>query len=280
MYKQLLLSTLSILSINAVIAQSTNPAPYCDASFDDPTFAIDDHISDISFGTLRNQSAGHFAAPHYVFYNNLNTEQFTVDSAYELKVTFTARGGCGYGVWIDYNQNNIFEAEEKIAGTVGNDILDLDTGVVITKTITIPSDAKLGKTRMRVRIVEDDNFIMNSSEILACNASASAVDVMDWGETEDYEIEIVNPSSTSIKSATNADKINIYPNPSSKQFTVNADIQINAVKVYNNLGQVVFNQAGTNNKQMTIQHELATGMYILAVETASGINYQKVQVVK
>ncbi len=53
---------------------------------------------------------------------------------------------------------------------------------------------------MRVRIVEDDDYTMGSNgySILPCNAGTSTTDVMDWGETEDYNINIVATAPVSL----------------------------------------------------------------------------------
>jgi hypothetical protein len=45
---------------------------------------------------------------------------------------------------------------------------------------------------MRIRVVEDDGYTMAFGPlILPCNVSPLPNDVMDWGETEDYTINLV-----------------------------------------------------------------------------------------
>jgi hypothetical protein len=184
---KLLFLVLFFFANQFVFAQITNPALYCDASFDDMQgYPVDVHINSVSFGTLNNVTSSQYAAPHYVFYNNLSVANFTRGTTYTLAVNFTTAGGCGYGVWIDYNHNNTFEASEKIAGTTGTNMLDVSATPTITQSVTIPVTATTGNTRMRVWIVEDDAYNMTTTSELPCNANACATDVMDWGETEDY----------------------------------------------------------------------------------------------
>lgn len=210
----LLASALLLAFMQPAFCQSSNPAPYCDASYDDAQgFFVDDHINSVSFGTLNNISNNQFSAPHYVFYNNLAAANFFRGNVYTLSINFATAGLCGYGVWIDYNQNNIFETSEKIAGTTGTSSLAVGATPTITENITIPSNAALGNTRLRIRIVEDDLFNMNSTSQLPCNASTSATDVMDWGETEDYSINI-SSSVGVVPVSLNADW-SFYPNPGS-----------------------------------------------------------------
>jgi len=175
-------------------AQITNPTPYCNGSFDDMDgFLVDDAINSVSIGTLTNATNAQYAAPHYVFYNNLTAPSLTKGTSYTLTVKFDVKGGCGYGVWIDYNQNNTFEATEKVAGTTSGNLLDMTTNTIITQSVLIPVTATTGNTRMRVRIVEDDTYNMDNNYVIAaCNVSTSATDVMDWGETEDYVVNIAS----------------------------------------------------------------------------------------
>lgn len=201
MTKLKLTLALSALCLTGTVgAQITNPAPYCNASFDDGVFNVPDAIKSVTLGTLSNNSGGQYAAPHYVFYNNLAAPNLTAGSSVPMTVTFEVNGGCGYGVWIDFNQNNTFEPNEKVAGSTANGYLNLGASVPVTANIAIPGNAIAGNTRMRVRIVEDDDYTMvNGANILPCNLSTSATDVMDWGETEDYKVNIVTGGGTTQK---------------------------------------------------------------------------------
>ena len=174
-------------------AQVTSPSPYCNGEFDDPAPVVPDAIKSITLGTLTNASGGQYAAPHYVYYSNLAAPDLTAGTSMPMSVTFNAASGCGWGVWIDFNQNNTFEASEKVAGSTGTGYLSVGSNTMVSPAIAIPATATSGNTRMRVRIVEDNAYTMvNGTAILPCNASTSAADVMDWGETEDYKVNIVN----------------------------------------------------------------------------------------
>lgn len=281
MKSKLALTALASIALHTAIAQTTNPAPYCDATFDDAQgFLVEDYIGEVTFGTLSNVTNGQYAAPHYAFYNNLATANFNIGTSYDLKLSFEVKGGCGYGVWIDYNQNNIFEADEKVAGTVGTDILDPGSTNVINKSITIPATAKPGPTRMRVRIVEDDNFVPNSSEILACNLSNSATDVMDWGETEDYTINIVNPNSTSIKNKDLQNAIKVYPNPSKGAFTIMSPITVTSYQITNIVGAVVASKTIKSTTQIEISEVLPTGIYIIRLNAEGQELNKKIEIIK
>jgi uncharacterized protein YjdB len=117
---------------------------------------------------------------------------FTIGNSYTASTELDVYGGAGYGIWIDYNHNNVFDANEKVGGSANIlDWLPLGTNIK-TDNITIPTTALPGNTRMRIRVVEDDGYTMAFGPlILPCNVSPLPNDVMDWGETEDYTINLV-----------------------------------------------------------------------------------------
>ena len=101
-------------------------------------------------------------------------------------------------VWIDYNSNGQFEANEytNVGSNAGN-------GGVITNNIIVPTTALTGLTRMRVRVRFGTGALTNAQ---ACTGYA-------FGETEDYNVNIqpcvtgvftTQPASTSITCGNNA----------------------------------------------------------------------------
>lgn len=262
--KTTLIACITVASMYTVSAQITDPAPYCDAKFDDDPFQVDDFIRGVTFGTLVNASNAQYAAPHYVFYNNLAIPEFTKGSTATLAVVFDVKGGAGYGVWIDWNQNNVFEASERVSGTPVTESLDITAYTTVTEIVTIPADAMTGETRMRVRIVEDDNYTMGASgyAIAPCNASASAEDIMDWGETEDYTIKIVGTSSVNeIAPITN---LNLYPNPVTSVLNIGLEIPNNLTyKIINITGQEIQTGIVRNGERQIDVAALAEGVYMI-----------------
>lgn len=255
-------------------AQSTNPAPYCDASFDDVdgTIPVADQVKSVSMGTLNNVSNAQYAAPHYVYYNNVSVPSFTKGVAYTLGVTFEVHGGCGYGVWIDFNQNSSFEANEKVSGTDAATAMNISNNTVVTQSVTIPSTALAGNTRMRVRIVEDDNYTMgtNGYSIQPCNASTSDTDVMDWGETEDYVVNIT--SAAGINELTNLVGVQLYPNPvTNDEITlsnVNTDASYTIMDLNGN--SVQYGKIPAQQQKIRLNN-LAGGLYYFVLQDNEGI---------
>jgi hypothetical protein len=258
------LSCLVIIFFNLITAQTTNPLPYCNAGFDDGFMPVNDAIKNISFGTLSNLTNAQAPVPHYMFYNNLPVSIFSSGSSYVFSAVFEVHGGCGYGVWIDYNHNAIFESTEKIAGTTQNSMLDISDNTQVSQTITIPTSALSGITRMRIRLVEDDTYTMGSNgfSILPCNSSTSDTDIMDWGETEDYLINIASLSSESF----DLEKVNLYPNPTKDLlFFDNSNFNFDTIEIYTVAGVKLKNiKLTTSSSQQCLDiSELPIGYFVV-----------------
>ncbi|OYU85782.1 MAG: hypothetical protein CFE24_00845 [Flavobacterium sp. BFFFF2] len=270
--KLLFLVLFTLTAATKIKAQSTTPAPYCDAHFDDMQgFPVADAIFKVQFGTLVNNTNAQAAEPHYTYYNNLAVPNFVKGTSYNLSLTFDVHGGAGYGVWIDYNHNNIFETTEKVAGSTANTPLDLTSNTIVNQNIAISTTALTGNTRMRVRIVEDDNYTMsnNGYSIMPCNASASVNDVMDWGETEDYVINI--STSLDTDQATASKSFQIFPNPVNATLTFDQHFSDRVTyQIINMVGQVMHTGSITLADHQIAVTDLAEGVYYLQLFDQSG----------
>jgi len=97
-------------------------------------------------------------------------------SAYSVSISFGSDANQYYRIWIDFNQNGIFETTESF----GNDANAGSNGTA-TVTFSVPLGAVLGQTRMRVR-GGNDAVLTNAQ---SCGAGTSA-----YGEVEDYLVNI------------------------------------------------------------------------------------------
>jgi len=138
-----------------------------------------DQIANVSLNTLNNAS-GASATPYYTFFGNVTVPDVARLSNANVSVKFGDDTANYCAVWIDLNQNGIFEASEGVVSTATSAGTAVANGTSVV-TIPIPLNAVLGQTRMRVRGGEDT--ILTTAQ--ACGAS-SDVD----GEAEDYVINI------------------------------------------------------------------------------------------
>ena len=151
------------------------PVEYC-ATNGNSTY---EYINKVVFGSIKNTSGNNNG---YYDYTSLTATLNTGGSeTIKLVPGFT---GASYKehwtVYIDYDKNKIFDANEEV--THGN-----GTGAVI-RTFTIPDTVKSGYTRMRI--------IMhyNGARKITCGTFTD-------GEVEDYRIHIINSSTCNIETA-------------------------------------------------------------------------------
>ncbi len=159
----------------------TSALVYCASN---ATSTADEELLNVSIGTLNNSSTCSSVGPdpgsiqnEYSNYSiSVAPPTLLANQSYLLSVQIGTCGGSytNYaGVWIDYNQNGVFDAGEQVytqTAAVTGPHTD-------TATITIPSTALPGNTRMRV-------IAQESTAPVACGTYT-------WGETEDYTVNII-----------------------------------------------------------------------------------------
>jgi hypothetical protein len=131
-------------------------------------------------GTISNVSQGE----GYADFTNLSTD-LEVGSTNELTVT-TGYGNQYIRVWIDFNDDFIFSLEELV---VDNAIIaeDLDEGThTAVLDLMVPENAALGSHLMRAKT--------NWNAVVPDNACEET----EYGETEDYSVNILSSLGTNI----------------------------------------------------------------------------------
>lgn len=153
---------------------SAQPSAYCFPTYTNGCGSGIDAITKVELNTLINNSTCS-GLPNYTFYNAVTVPDLTRGNSSIVSVTMGSDNTQYSGVWIDFDQNGIFEAVEFFSNGT-------NAGANGTSNITvnIPSDAILGNTRMRVRGGHDN--AVNSSEPCA---------VISYGEAEDYIVNII-----------------------------------------------------------------------------------------
>ena len=191
----LMLAGLMILS-QFVTGQITSPSPYCAAGYDDAVgMPVDHHISNVTLGTLNNTSgAVQYPGAHYAYYNTVTAPNLTKGSSYPLSVTHDGGASIHFvAVYIDFNHNNDFSdaGERVLQYTINGPSIPNPA----TATVAIPMTATTGVTRMRVMVFEDDNYTWTLLSTNATPCTADATGYLDWGETEDYNVNIVGTTT-------------------------------------------------------------------------------------
>jgi hypothetical protein len=157
---------------------------YCGSS---AGFTGDTKIQEFEFSTTSTSSA-QSTCETYTDYTNLPTPDVIQGNTYPARVQNgdctpgTVFGATAY-VWIDYNQSGSFDASEQtIVGTYTTNGVALYTNLIAD--ITIPLTSQTGITGMRVMLVEG-------------GVSGSCA-TYNWGETEDYLVNILPPPANDV----------------------------------------------------------------------------------
>ena len=150
------------------------PATYCDLKGDSVN---DEYIEKVTLETINNSSS---STNGYEDFTSLSTNLNT-GTPYTVTITPKWTGSKykeGYAVWIDYNQDLDFKDPGEQVWTKTP-----STDSPVNGTFTIPSTAKLGKTRMRIAM--SYNTTPNNS----CGN-------FNYGEVEDYSVTLTEGGST------------------------------------------------------------------------------------
>ncbi len=137
-----------------------------------------DFIDGVELGSINNVGSGSVTGPTYTDYTAQFSTSLQRNSSYTVTVTSGDYAPDNYAVWIDYNQNDVYEASEKLGeftNTVAGEAQDI--------SFTVPGGAALGTTVMRVRGV-----YFNTGE----PSPADPCFAYDFGETEDYGIAVTD----------------------------------------------------------------------------------------
>jgi len=192
-----------IMIVGMANAQTTSPAPYCCGLYSTgncaqpgpsnaPGNGINDfinnfsttggntNISNLNSGCNGNVNNCTKYCSHYLAVTSGQTIVCTISSGN----TFAQ----GFAMWVDWDQNNVYNTSEYVGGTAGVPAATTPT----TITFVIPISQPNGTYSMRVRC----SFATNGANITPCGGAT-------FGETEDYTIFVGPiPPTSAIPSGT------------------------------------------------------------------------------
>lgn len=161
-------------------------------------------------------------------------------------------------VWIDWDHSGTFDTDEEMVSGSSS------SSGTLSANFTVPSDALLGTTRMRVT--------------MKYNSAASPCETFSYGEVEDYTVNVtssaVNYFFAGVKSDAqelgNEDPtdITVYPNPATSDITVSVvnGTKRGTISIYNVIGSLIkVVEIEGNEREINIS-DLPSGSYIISVE--------------
>src|SRR5690606_20588673 len=164
--------------------------------------------------------------------------------------------------FIDWNQNGTLDD----AGEVYEVVMHTGTSGQYTLAVTVPDDAVVGETRLRVGIAYNSG---STFEPVACPGESSLI----YGEYEDYT---VNVSQLGVGDVNNA-SFALYPNPVKDAFTVKLSSEFDAAKVSVTItdlsGKTVKTFGASDSYNVS---ELPKGVYVVTITDGKNIETKKI----
>ncbi len=226
-----------------------------------------DRITRVVFNTINNVTTAASADDPYQDFTSISTD-IQRNSSHEITVHVNSNGAYFYvnKVWIDWNQNCSFNdpGEEYDLGTANNVVDQPTSGSGLS--ITVPTDAVLGATRMRVGMKNTDNV---NNDFGPCETGF-------WGQIEDYTVNVLTELSVD---DFNANTFLIYPNPTEGTLHIksNNTDDLN-ISIFDIRGRRVYNQF--NNSKTAIRtlnvNDLSSGIYLLNIESNGSKTTKKI----
>ncbi|MBF4506186.1 M4 family metallopeptidase [Flavobacterium sp. JLP] len=217
--------------------------------------AADERIGKVVLGTINNTSTG---TTGYENYTSISTNA-TRGTAYTITITPSWTSSVyseGYAVFIDYNQDGDFADSGETVFTKAT-----STATPATGTITIPSTATLGTTRLRVS--------------MKYNGTPTSCETFSYGQVEDYSINITASGAVvdeeivaGLVETTETSSFALYPNPVENELNVSfSNSSGYSYKITNTLGQQLI--SGEISGSAIDVSKLATGFYIIELNNGN-----------
>lgn len=236
-----------------------NTSGYCTPSINYTSNA--QPITNVEFSNINNPSSI-TSTVGYEDYTNLVADVVKGET-YPIKIHGKAQWNFNantYTVFIDWNHNNILDDAGEVY-SVGYLFGDTTASQELLYNITIPEDALVGATRMRVLKV-------NSASSTVLFWPSGACGAYNYGQIEDYTVNV--QGTMGVDDITKTDNISIYPNPVKDILHIVQKDSISKVEIYDLSGKLI-QQSNTNSNAVEVNVQtLVKGVYLLKVISNNG----------
>ncbi len=203
----------------------------------------DDMITNVTFGTLNNSSTctSNSTTIAYTDYGgSVAAPNLNIGSSYTFSVTCENIWGDNHAVWIDYDHSGTFDASEFVGlGTTNGN----NTPQTLSTSIGIPQSAMSGITKMRVK----NRYSTTQTGTSSCTG-------YDYGECEDYNINLVCPSiaiTTNPSNSTICPGANTTFTAASTGFGLSYQWQVNTGSGWSNVSGSVYSNTSSATLNIT-----------------------------
>lgn len=231
----------------------------------------------VKFNTISNSSTkndDNNVRQGYFDYTSISTN-VNKDETYDLTVNVNTDGNyrVQVKVWIDWDGNCEFNSDDE----------EYDLGYAINNSngatngspysITIPNDAKLGNTIMRV-----SSKYTSSNQIVYPTSCELSFD----GEVEDYTI-IIEEETASLEDELVFSNFNLYPNPNTGEFLLKFDKEFDddvILELYDIKGRLIEKKRYKNSfslfSQKIFYEDVNSGLYMLKIKNGKKQTTRKI----
>ncbi|MCF8202174.1 MAG: hypothetical protein K9J18_03715, partial [Crocinitomicaceae bacterium] len=194
-------SNVELVAASYMTGPQTAPTGYCTGTPSTTTLA-DEQIFGVTFGSMSNIQAETCTSNYTNYASTVPTVTYTAGTAYPFSVLTDECDGptyfsSGLSIFIDYNRDGDFDDAGEQAYTTTATTVSPNTR---SGSITIPSTAAVGVTRMRVVVHENV-------------ASPVACPTFSYGEMEDYNINIQGLTNAPLNFTWNTTPVVTSSNP-------------------------------------------------------------------
>ena len=257
--------SVTIPSPVSVIASQCNPAGIANTT--NNNYAIG--ATKVVFGNINSMTNGYDSdEANPQFYEDYSTAtcirpayytDITSGSSTPLKITFTngfnQANKMKAKVWIDYNNNGVFEQSELVVNYTSQS-LSSGAGIIITNNITPPSGA-VKNTYLRMRVIVDAATYngTNLPDFTSCSQ-------LQYGQAEDYAIRILDTLGT-VDVKTDADSKLVYLKSDNKlQLSGGKNNVFGDYQIYDMSGKLI-QKGNSKTNEIQIENPLLRGTYII-----------------
>ncbi len=252
-----LLNYITVTGIEGLIS------PFCFPSVSTPSAT--NGTSRVRFGNLDKTSGLAAADGGYVDYSCTDSAVVTLNGFQSINLTVNTSSGNtteNCKVFIDYNNNGIFETDEQVLNGQNNNVFNSVVTPSVFQCLGIP---------VRMRVITDNRF----------NQIYSACYNPVQGQVEDYSVRLINPAAA-VQSKVRPEIV-VFPNPSSGEFTLSG------------FAQAAFNwdvcdlsgkrvASGSSSDQGDLRKinlsQLSNGLYQLRIISEAGPVVRKISIAK
>lgn len=237
------ISTASNTATVTTLAGST--VTYCTAT---TTNTADERIGNVTFGSINNTSTGTAGYENFTSIST-NVTRGTANTISITPVWTSTKYNEAYAVYIDYNRDGDFTDSGELAWTRAGSQTTPSTG-----SITIPTTASLGSTRMRV--------MMQYSSI-----PSSSCGSYTYGQVEDYTLNILSSARGEDFNINNLmTDIKLYPNPVRDLLNI-SNTTVEDYKIFDMGGKLI--NSGKIERGTVNVSQLTAGAYTIQIGETS-----------